>query len=51
MFLVRYGPLYSGLLLVPTVVALVSFLLPLWSVHRLMVTWAEDVSKQLDELG
>lgn len=46
-----YTPLFSTLLLVPLAVAAISFFLPLWSVHQIMVAKRALIQRQLDQLG
>lgn len=46
-----YTPLFYKLLLIPISFAVISFFLPLFSVHQSMVTWQTGVRRQLDRLG
>lgn len=46
-----WTPTYSALLLVPLAYAFVSFLVPVWRVHQLMVAKRTEVWQQLDQLG
>jgi hypothetical protein len=46
-----YNNLYYTLLLLPIIFAPICFLLPLWSVHRLMVDKAVALKRDLDNLG
>ena len=46
-----YTNLYYGLLLLPIVFAPITLILPLWSVHRLMVEKAVALKRDLDNLG
>ncbi len=46
-----YNSLYYSLLLVPIILAPITFILPLWSVHRLMVEKAVAIKRDLDNLG
>jgi hypothetical protein len=50
-FAVFYGRLFLELLVVPIVVAAITFFLPLWSVHQNMVSRRAGVQRKLDELG
>lgn len=45
-----YAPLYLLLLFVFMVFALVTFFLPLWTVHRVMLEWSNRKLAQLDQL-
>jgi hypothetical protein len=46
-----YAPLYTKLLLVPLILAIIGFFLPLWSVHQAMVAKRAEVQLQLDQLA
>ena len=46
-----YNNLYYTLLLLPIIFAPISFLLPLWSIHRLMVEKSVALKRDLDNLG
>ena len=46
-----YAPIFSKLLLVLVPFAVTGFFLPLWSVHKIMVTWRAGVKRQLDHLS
>ncbi len=46
-----YTPLYYKLLSIPIVVGVISFFLPLWSIHRVMVARRAEVLRELDKLG
>lgn len=46
-----YNDLYYKMILVPIILAPVTFILPLWSVHRLMAEKAVRVRRDLDQLG
>jgi hypothetical protein len=46
-----YAPLFAKLLVIPMLVAAVSFFLPLWSVHLAMTARRAEVQLQLDQLG
>lgn len=47
----EYISLYYRLLAIPVVVAAISFFLPMWSVHRVMVAGRANVLTELDRLG
>ena len=47
---ISYTPLFSKLLLVPISFAVISFFLPLLSVHQIMVIWQTEIRRQLDRL-
>ena len=47
---ISYTPLFSKLLLVPISFAVISFFLPLLSVHQIMVIWQNKIRRQLDRL-
>lgn len=47
----EYLPLYYRLLAIPIVVAAISFFLPMWNVHRVMVAGRAGVLTELDRLG
>jgi hypothetical protein len=46
-----YTDLFTKLLLVPILLTPVTFILPLWSIHRLMAAKAVTLRRDLDELG
>lgn len=46
-----YTPQFSKLLLVPVAWAMLSFFLPLWSVHQIMIAKRAVVRQQLDQLS
>lgn len=46
-----YTPLFFKLLLIPLVFAIISFLLPLWSIHHAMVTSRAAKQRELDQLS
>lgn len=46
-----YKPLFSTLLIVPIILAGVSFFLPLWSVHQIMASKRTAIERQLDQLS
>lgn len=47
----QYINLFSSLLLVPITLAVISFFLPLWNVHQLMVAKRAVMQQRLDHLG
>jgi hypothetical protein len=47
----RYSDLYYKLILVPIILAPLSFVLPLWSLHRVMEEKAVQIRRDLDHLG
>ena len=47
----NYAPLFSKLLLILVPFAVAGFFLPLWSVHKVMVTWGTEVKRQLNQLS
>jgi len=46
-----YSPIFRVLLIVPIVLSFVSFLLPLWTTHRVMVEKKAEIQIRLDELA
>ena len=46
-----YVPLFSAYLAVPVVYAILSFILPVWNVHRIMAAKREAILQKLDVLG
>lgn len=48
---VAYVPLFLELLGVPVVVAAMTFFLPLWNIHQIMLTRRAEIRQKLDELG
>lgn len=47
----RFVPLFTRLLLVPVAIAVCSFTLPLWGVHREMARQRVEVRRRLDQLS
>lgn len=45
-----YTPIFRGLLLIPVSLAIISFILPLWNTHRVMVEKKKEIQFQLDDL-
>lgn len=45
-----YGPIFRPLLAIPITLSFVSFFLPLWGTHLLMVAKKSEIERQLDEL-
>lgn len=48
---IYYTPLFFKLLWIPLTFAVISFFLPLWGVHRVMVSWREKKRRELDQLA
>ena len=46
-----YGPIFSVLLIVPIILSFVTFLLPLWTTHLVMVRKKAEIQIRLDELA
>jgi len=46
-----YTPVFRVLLIVPIVLSFISFLLPLWTTHRVMVAKKAEIQMRLDELA
>lgn len=50
-YAVTYGPIFSVLLIVPIILSFVTFLLPLWTTHLVMVRKKAEIQIRLDELA
>ena len=46
-----YAPIFKPLLIIPIILSFVSFFIPLWSTHRVMVAKKNEIESQLDELA
>jgi hypothetical protein len=46
-----YAPIYRPLLVVPIGLSFINFFLPLWSIHRIMVTKKAEIQHRLEELA
>ncbi|MCK5052878.1 MAG: hypothetical protein KAR65_01290 [Anaerolineales bacterium] len=46
-----YAPIFRPLLTIPITLSFVSFFIPLWSTHRVMVAKKNEIESQLDELA
>jgi hypothetical protein len=47
---ISYAPIFRQLLVIPIILSFVSFFIPLWSTHRVMVAKKNEIESQLDEL-